>query len=81
MKAIAAILTSLAGGLAIALLATELPAAAERRSAQIERGRHLVVEVGLCVDCHAPRLANGNYDQDRWLMGAPLPFKPVAEMP
>lgn len=82
MKASTPLLSSLAGVLACALLIAHRPAAADQhRTAQLERGRHLVVEVGLCVDCHAPRLANGDYDQTRWLMGAPLPFKPVAEMP
>lgn len=70
-----------AGVRSIALPAIELPAAAEGRSAQIERGRHRIGEVGLCVDCRAPRLANADHDRDRWLMGTPLPFTPVAEMP
>lgn len=48
---------------------------------QIERGRHLVQDVALCADCHAPRLPTGEFDRARWLQGAPIGFKPTMEMP
>lgn len=59
------------------------PAAAEQTPAQdkIQRGRHLVENVGLCADCHAARLPSGEFDRSRWLQGSTLPFKPLVEMP
>lgn len=48
---------------------------------RVERGRHLVEKVGMCADCHSPRLASGEFDRARWLQGAPLGFKPLMEMP
>lgn len=47
----------------------------------VARGRHLVENVALCADCHSPRLPTGELDRTRWLLGAPLGFKPTVEMP
>ena len=47
----------------------------------IARGRHLVVNVSLCADCHTPRLPTGQFDETRSLQGAVLGFKPLADMP
>jgi len=47
----------------------------------VERGRYLVNNVGLCADCHTPRNERGEFIQQLWLEGAPLPFKPTVEMP
>lgn len=47
----------------------------------VARGRHLVENVALCADCHSPRLPTGEFDRTRWLMGAPIGFKPLVEMP
>lgn len=47
----------------------------------VARGRHLVENVALCADCHSPRLPTGELDRTRWLLGAPLGFKPAVEMP
>lgn len=63
----------------VALLPAIAPAA--EASALIEKGRHLVDDVGLCADCHTPRLPTGEFDRSRWLHGAPLGFKPLFEMP
>lgn len=49
--------------------------------ALIQEGRRLVENVGMCADCHSPRLPTGEFDKSRWLQGSPLGFKPVAEMP
>ena len=46
-----------------------------------ELGRHLVEDIGLCADCHTPRLPNGELDRTRWMQGAPVGFKPMAPMP
>jgi hypothetical protein len=50
-------------------------------AALVERGRHLVESVGMCTDCHAPRLPSGEFDKTRYLMGSELPFKPTIPMP
>lgn len=46
-----------------------------------ELGRHLVEDIGMCADCHTPRLTNGELDRDRWMHGSPIGFTPVAPMP
>lgn len=48
---------------------------------KIERGKHLVENVGLCADCHSARLPSGEFDMTKWLQGSPLGFKPLMEMP
>lgn len=45
--------------------------------ANIERGRYLVVEVAKCGECHTPRTANGDLDQQAWLQGAPIWISPI----
>lgn len=45
-----------------------------------DRGRYLVEEIGKCQDCHTPRAENGQLDKSKWLKGATLDFKPVAEV-
>jgi len=47
----------------------------------VAAGRHLVENVGMCQDCHSPRNPDGSFDRARWLMGSPLGFKPLMEMP
>ncbi len=49
--------------------------------AQIEHGRYLVEQVGMCADCHSPRKANGEFDRDQWLQGELISFKPDHPMP
>jgi mono/diheme cytochrome c family protein len=51
------------------------------QNAQVERGKYLVEKVAMCFECHTPRKANGDIDQNAWLQGAPiwiLPVKPIA---
>lgn len=60
---------------------TALSSTAAEPGSLVERGRHLVEDVGLCADCHTPRLADGSFDRSRWLQGAPLGFAPTAPMP
>ncbi|HEX7362942.1 MAG TPA: cytochrome c [Bryobacteraceae bacterium] len=50
-------------------------------TAQIDRGRYLVEEIAKCSDCHTPRLASGQLDRSKWLKGATLDFKPIADVP
>ncbi len=63
------------------LFAAAAAAAAAGPDTRIERGRHLVEDVGLCADCHSPRQADGTFDRRLWLQGAPLGFAPTAPMP
>lgn len=65
----------------LALLPFLAPALSAAEPALLEQGRHLVEDVGLCADCHSPRLPTGEFDRGRWLQGAPLGFKPLFEMP
>jgi mono/diheme cytochrome c family protein len=55
--------------------------AANVNSAQIERGRYLVHESVLCVDCHSPRDEKGRFIAGKHLTGAALPFVPTVPMP
>lgn len=56
-------------------------AKSDAKAAKIERGRYIVEGLGMCIDCHSPRLPTGEYDRSRWLMGSPLPFAPTVPMP
>lgn len=56
---------------------TSAPTSAEL----LERGRHIVEDVALCIDCHTPRLPSGEFDRANWLMGSALAFAPTVEMP
>jgi mono/diheme cytochrome c family protein len=48
---------------------------------QVERGRYLVENVGMCADCHTPMNERGEPVRESWLQGAPLSFKPLFEVP
>lgn len=65
--------TFLTFGLPSLFAAEELP--------QLERGRYLVEQVGLCADCHTPRNATGQFVKGKHLMGAPIDFTPNHPMP
>lgn len=39
-------------------------------------GEYIATSVGMCGDCHTPRLANGALDASRALHGAPVPGPP-----
>src|SRR5689334_8086156 len=40
----------------------------------VERGRYLVHDVALCIQCHSPRDENGNLIETKLLTGARIPF-------
>jgi hypothetical protein len=44
---------------------------------EIEHGRYLVEEVAKCGECHTPRNARGELDQQAWLQGASIWIEPV----
>jgi mono/diheme cytochrome c family protein len=63
------------------MLASRALASKPSASVTVERGRYLVEQVGMCADCHSPRLQTGEFDRSRWLMGAPILFTPSVPMP
>lgn len=48
---------------------------------QLEHGRYLVQQVGLCGDCHSPRDDHGQPIESKALQGAGIGFKPAVQMP
>ena len=46
----------------------------------IARGKYLVDNVGMCEECHTPRLENGDLDESRRLQGAAIWIMPVHPM-
>ncbi len=68
-------------GALLAAVSVSAASSAPQSSPLVERGRHIVEEVSLCVDCHTPRLPTGQLDAERALMGSPLGFKALMEMP
>ena len=47
-------------------------------NAEIERGKYLVENVAMCVECHTPRDSQGALRKDAWLAGAPIWIRPIA---
>src|SRR5215467_10163188 len=47
-------------------------------AAELARGRYLVESVAACWQCHTPRNEQGEYDRTRWLLGAPVFYRPAA---
>jgi len=43
----------------------------------VDRGRYLVEDVGMCEECHTPRDDQGNLDESRRLQGAAIWIVPV----
>jgi len=73
------------------LLSKERPAPAPQKAqkaapgatadqSQIDRGKYLVEDVGMCEECHTPRHANGDLDESRRLQGAAIWIMPVHTM-
>ncbi|MCF7688251.1 MAG: c-type cytochrome [Cephaloticoccus sp.] len=50
-------------------------------AAQIERGRYLVQNVGMCANCHSPRGEKGMFIVGQEYTGSPLGFAPTVPMP
>jgi mono/diheme cytochrome c family protein len=48
---------------------------------QVARGKYLVEQVAMCIDCHSPRDEKGQFVRARWLHGTPLDFKNTVPMP
>ncbi len=48
---------------------------------EIARGKYLVEQVAMCVDCHSPRNERGEFIKEKWLQGSTLDFQPIHPMP
>ncbi|MGL4445159.1 MAG: c-type cytochrome [Alsobacter sp.] len=70
-----------ATALVCAGIALMLAPAAAADKGSVARGRYLVEQVGMCADCHSARDAKGMIVRETNLRGAPIGFKPLAEMP
>src|SRR5277367_4466277 len=44
---------------------------------KIGRGKYLAEEVARCQECHTPKLADGQFDKDKWLKGTALNVQPI----
>lgn len=69
--------------LALATIAVSVAAGepGSKSKGTVARGKYLVEQVAMCVDCHSPRNEKGEYVRERWLQGAALTFKPTVPMP
>jgi mono/diheme cytochrome c family protein len=47
---------------------------------KVSRGKYLVEGVAECWTCHTPRDEHGDPDRTRWLLGAPVVFRPTIDM-
>lgn len=54
---------------------------AQTKTSQIARGKYLVEQVGMCIDCHTPRNEKGELVKEKWLQGSTIEFKPIHPMP
>lgn len=63
------------------LLSLVLCGAAFAQDPNIARGKYLVEEIARCGDCHTAKAATGEADKSKWLKGATLAFKPIADVP
>ena len=58
-------------------LAPALPA----QESEVARGKYLAESVGVCQDCHTPRLENGEFDKTKWMKGSVLNLTPLKPVP
>lgn len=71
LGAAALVLMCVAGATAV----SDAPAAPVPQQAQVERGRYLVHDVAMCVQCHSPRNAKGEIIPTEILQGANMPAR------
>lgn len=57
------------------LLSASASDSATYTEAQIQHGEYLVKHVAMCVQCHSPRLADGQLDRSKLFQGAPMPVR------
>jgi mono/diheme cytochrome c family protein len=63
---------------ALFLLAQDKSQPAADRSGSGGRGKYIVEQVAMCVECHTPRDENGQLLRSKYLDGAPVPVKAPA---
>jgi mono/diheme cytochrome c family protein len=71
----AAALAMLAVCLAAGASSAVEQAPAPRKTAEIERGRYIAMNLAMCVQCHTPRDEQGDLRRDHLFEGAPIPVK------
>lgn len=59
--------------LALALSLLDTATGLSQANADVERGKYLVENVAMCVQCHSPRDAKGKLIQGKLLSGARIP--------
>ena len=47
------------------------------QSGKIARGKYLAEEVARCQECHSPKLADGQFDMEKWMKGSVLNIQPI----
>lgn len=65
----------------VSIVAGESKNRSASSSANVERGKYLVENIGMCGDCHTPHNEKGEPIKERWLKGTELPFKTTVPMP
>ena len=53
----------------------------QQNATAVERGKYLAESVGVCQDCHTPRLETGELDRSKWMKGATLDITPLKAIP
>lgn len=66
----------LAVALSTALQAQQSKKKSAAPTADAARGKYLVENVAMCVQCHTPRNSDGSLDRSRLLQGAPVIWSP-----
>ena len=59
--------------LALAMSLMEAATTSSQTNDEVERGKYLVENVAMCVECHSPRDAKGELVQQKLLSGARVP--------
>lgn len=59
-----------------AVVAACAPQAPSTPETVLAHGEYIVTSVGMCNDCHTPRLPDGSFDMSRALQGAAFPGPP-----
>lgn len=80
------VVSALAAGMLVSRQSVASPRQAPAASAaatqtEVERGKYLVDNIGMCSECHTPRNAHGELDNSRYLQGAPIWITPVHPNP
>jgi mono/diheme cytochrome c family protein len=63
-------------GVGFLLMIHETSYTASQSSDSMMRGKYIVDNVAMCVECHTPRNDKGEKLSDHYLKGAPIPLNP-----